>query len=391
MRLPNESQLSREQKEVCFAHTDRPMLVTGPPGSGKTVVAIFRQNALRKKRQRVQALVYNHVLCRYTAVESTFYEWLKNWWKSATGVAFPASGHGPQRRLDFNSAYEQACDGQRPKILDRGNWGHIILDEAQDFEPAAHQFLHLICSGLFDHEPTSKRPSITILADENQRLQATNSTIEQLRAAYFLKPDDVYVLRKNYRNTRQIAALAAEFYVGLPTGKPELPSEQGDMPLLVLTRDIDDAVQRIANFSRLHSNQDIGVLVYYKETRRKFFNKLAHRLKDTSIRVQTYVSDRGDENNDPRRHVFEKGGSITVLCFASSKGLEFDSVFLPELQTLPVNNASEMTTKMNLYVMCSRARRKLVLMISDPERGNPVWRFLPTDPALIEIDDSMIA
>ncbi len=101
MRLPNESQLSREQKEVCFAQTDRPMLVTGPPGSGKTVVAIFRQNALRKKKQRVQALVYNHVLCRYAEVESTFYGWLNKWWRSSTGAAFPASGYGAQRRSDF--------------------------------------------------------------------------------------------------------------------------------------------------------------------------------------------------------------------------------------------------------------------------------------------------
>ena len=46
MRLPKEAQLSREQKEVCFAPSTGTVLVTGPPGSGKTVVALYRAKQL---------------------------------------------------------------------------------------------------------------------------------------------------------------------------------------------------------------------------------------------------------------------------------------------------------------------------------------------------------
>ena len=53
MRLPSESQLSREQREVIAAPTEGTMLVMGPPGSGKTVVAMLRERALKKGRRPV--------------------------------------------------------------------------------------------------------------------------------------------------------------------------------------------------------------------------------------------------------------------------------------------------------------------------------------------------
>ena len=70
-------------------------------------------------------------------------------------------------------------------------------------------------------------------------------------------------------------------------------------------------------------------------------------------------------------------GVVTVLCFASAKGLEFDAVFLPELQTIDVKGRERDTIRMNLYVMCSRARTHLWLSIDDPTGTHDVWKLLP--------------
>ena len=59
MKLPAESQLSREQKEVIAAPTEGTILVMGPPGSGKTVVAMLRERALKKRREQAALVVFN--------------------------------------------------------------------------------------------------------------------------------------------------------------------------------------------------------------------------------------------------------------------------------------------------------------------------------------------
>jgi DNA helicase II / ATP-dependent DNA helicase PcrA len=388
VRLPNEAQLSREQKEVCFAPTDKTILVTGPPGSGKTVIAIFRQNALKKQRKKVQTLVFNHVLKRYTAIDSTFYAWLSDWWRQATGCSFPRSLTQAGGMYDFDAAAAEARGRHKGALAERGDWGHVILDEAQDFAKMAHEFLFVVRELVFAGKPIGKKPSMTILADENQRLTETNSTIGEILGAHLLSDDQIYHLRRNYRNTRQIALLAAAFYTGLPTGVPELPARLGDKPRLVVTDDIDEAVQRIVSYVKLHENQDVGVLVFNHWTRKKLFNKLSYRLRDTAVSVQTYTSDKDDKSCDPTSLEFDVGGSVTVLCFASGKGLEFDAVFLAELQALPVNDQNILWAKMNLYVMCSRARDALFLLVSDPERQNAIWRLLPHTSDLVELEES---
>jgi DNA helicase II / ATP-dependent DNA helicase PcrA len=388
VRLPNEAQLSREQKEVCFAPTAGTILVTGPPGSGKTVVAIFRQNALRKKKQSVQTLVYSKVLSRYTDINSTFYAWLSKWWKGATGKNFPSVGSGRDRRYDFLAAVALATGEAQSALSTKGNWGHLILDEAQDYSPNAHKFLHIVAVASFADRPKNEQPSITILADENQRLHGENSDLKNILDAHYLRPeDDVYELRRNYRNTKEIAAFAAKFYTGLPTGVPEPPTERGDPPRLVVTHSLDDAIRRIVLFAKTRPKEDHGVLVYYEQTRSKVFNKLAHQLKGANLTVQTYTSQWNHEHNDASKLRFDGGGSVTVLCFASAKGLEFDAVFLPEIQTVPMHEDNVLNTKMNLYVMTSRARKNLFLFISDATRGSPIWEILPTDASVVEIED----
>lgn len=389
MRLPSESQLSREQKEVIAAPTEGTMLVTGPPGSGKTVVAMLRERALKKRRKPVVSVVFNNVLTRYTGNELTFQTWLNEWWQTATGTRFPTSNGvdaNGQRKWsqDHAKAIELAFGDKNAALRARGHWGHLILDEAQDFPADAHRLLFQVQQKVFGNLDEDERPSLCLLADENQRITSTHSTIKQIRQAHaFLTEDEEYGLKQNYRNTKPIASFAAHFYVGLPTGIPQLPSTKGDKPR-VFVAELDTAVDRVVTYAKNHPNEEVGVLVNFDATRRKFFNKLTHRLKSTDIVVQTYTSKRDDEHNDASKLAFNKPGVVTVLCFASAKGLEFDAVFLPELQTINIQGAERDTIRMNLYVMCSRARTQLWVAIDDQTRTHEIWTLLPPRDLWVE-------
>jgi len=385
VRMVTESDLSREQREICYAPPTGTILVIGPPGSGKTVVALHRAHGLAQQELEHQVLVFNHVLRKYTGDGSTFYKWLAGWWRRCTGRLFPSTRvHGGpySNRFDFGSAIDQ-LRANVDHFTNGGNWGHLILDEAQDFPREAHVLLSLVQQHL---DSASKKSSLMILADENQRITDANSTIKDIAMTHFLSSEDKYELKRNYRNTLEIARFSGSFYAGLPSGKPELPDRRGSLPTIVRTNGIDSFVDRIATWSMSHDDQEIGILVYYNKTRKKLFNKLMHRLSGTGIRVQTYTSTRDDPNNDPAKLVFDEGGVVTVICFASSKGLEFDTVFLPELQSMPVDFENRDGARMQLYVMSSRARRDLFLGITDPGQNADIWQILPEDESLYRME-----
>jgi DNA helicase II / ATP-dependent DNA helicase PcrA len=383
MKLPPDDDLSPEQKAVCFAPTKETILVSGPPGSGKTVVALFRQKALKNRKKDVQTLVFNHVLRTYTEMGLTFYQWLFKWWRSCGGGSFPYVFVESQKIYDFSEATKLAMTTLKAKISDRGHWGHLILDEAQDFDKAAHGLLAAVKQVCLSGNAESP-PSMTILADENQRINQSNSTIGEIEKAHSLGREQLYTLKKNYRNTRQIAMLAGEFYTGLRTGLPDLPKKNGDKPKLIHTEQINDVVDRIESHVKLYENEEIGILVNYRKTRNKLYNRLEGRLSRIGMRLQMY--DWKDGAEGANNLVFDDGGCVTVLCYASAKGLEFDTVFLPELQTLKIAEGNELVSKMNLYVMASRAREKLFLMISDPDQISPVWEILPFESDLFDVE-----
>ncbi len=66
---------------------------------------------------------------------------------------------------------------------------------------------------------------------------------------------------------------------------------------------------------------------------------------------------------------------IKLITWASCKGLEFDSAFLPELQTVAGDPGGD-DVRMKLYVACTRARRSLTLMYTG--EGEPTLiKYVP--------------
>ena len=82
----------------------------------------------------------------------------------------------------------------------------------------------------------------------------------------------------------------------------------------------------------------------------------------TAHRVQEYIGGQGSKA-EPLDFT---SPAITVATYLTAKGLEFDAVFLP---FLPRISGSDEGVKMQLYVMCSRARDELHMSYSG--EGDP--------------------
>lgn len=451
MKMPNTREISDEQEEIYMeAPMDGAVMVAGPPGTGKTVIAFLRAQALNRRKRSAQVLMYNRVLQKYTEnvvescegqmVSNTLLSWFNRWWLihkietesttaekvylacpferkdevKALGARWDKMHYDPKRRAKgqwyapidvYNrdpKAFEpwRAKDYEAPKIADYqydwqqilistvghlasgmplNDWGHLIIDEAQDFPEKMYGFLRFAANSM-------KNGGLTILADENQRLnEDENSTIEDIVKALAIEDDRRFLLTENFRNTRPIAELASYFYVGLPTGQPTLPRKLGEKPQMIATVSLDQQVDYMVKVLKTSSTGEVGVFAQNDSMRKQLVNKLQHRLRGF-YRVQTYSSK--DEKNCPVDDlVFDTTATVTVINRQSCKGLEFDTVFIPEIQTIPLDGSNLDAFKMNMYVMCSRAREELYVLYSSQSNEQPdiVGYFPDETTGLMEI------
>lgn len=498
MRMPNARQISEEQQDV---FEDAPIignvLVSGPPGTGKTVIAFLRAQALAKKKTEVTVLMYNRVLRRYTenvareiegnVVSKTMHSWLPEWWRkhqiiqeseigfiveppkpSKVYLNSPFSDKeevksvggrwdgkvkkwyvsreayelepikfmkwpefvSPEQPPNADKIYLQCTFDEKEQVKSAGarydpaerkwwvtqeqvnqtpekfqkwidprfnfeppelerwiydwetmldqyteldeevviDWGHLIIDEAQDFSPETFKFLRGAGRSM-------EHGGITILADENQRLQeGHNSSLEDIRHNLKIKADREFRLTKNFRNTKPIAELAKHFYTGLSTGVPESPDKSGGLPKFISVKEQEKQVEYIRNYLQFRGAQEVAVIVDSDADREFYLDKLSELLP--TYHVQHYSSSKPLSSEELK---FDTQGVITILNRRSCKGLEFDTVFVPDLQNFSFNDSDLTTFNMNMYVMCSRARSELVLMyVKEGVSQAPVLKHLPS-------------
>lgn len=378
MRLPPRSSLSPEQERIYTeAPLDGTVVVTGPPGTGKTVLGVYRARLLDKKKTPFDLVMYSRVLKQFTLQSitderlqkkaRTWHSWAYNWWTQA-------NRGGPNWKLpeiakfqpDFLAALVALDSVKHPELL---GWSHLIIDEGQDFPREFYLLLNCVISNPGFHNGC--KPSLTVLADDNQRLDpARNSRLDQICDALGVAISNVYKLRRNFRNTLQIAVLSELFFTGNPRELPERPTKNGPKPALVKFADKAAEAQQIFRFAKANDDLEIGVFLANQRTLKQIHAELAPLCEKAGITLQFYNSK--DKQNLP---VFDKKGSITLLCDRSVKGVEFDAVFVPQLNGFRIDGVQEDFLRMSFYVMSTRARRFLQFSYSDAAEPPEVLRL----------------
>jgi DNA helicase IV len=360
MRLPSYQALSKEQDRINHLPLDGRHLVTGPPGTGKTVMALYRASMLKKRSRTAKLIMFSRLLSQYTesAIDEleldgtvdTFHAWFYGFYRSM--YRQPPPQIEPYRYV-WDAVIETIAQDPPPA----GSVPDLLIDEGQDLPK------------MFFTLAQHVGKNVIVFADENQRLMDDNSTIDDIRT-YGGFPEPL-VLTRNYRNTREIAELAACFYTGLRTGIPSLPERSGPKPVMRSHSSRPEAAKAIATFAKNNADLEIGVFTPTKTLQNSFYYQLTDKVE---IPVQRYVGGRGA--NAERIRFGEPG--LTVVNYASAKGLEFDAVFIPELQELDVDPHGT-DFRMRMYVLISRAREQLFLSYSGHDEPRIVETAFPKE------------
>lgn len=353
MRLPAFEDLSKEQDLIYNLDLDGNYLVSGPPGTGKSVMALYRAQVLTFDDREPALLMYNNVLQQYTAQAAdalevagfvrTFHSWIWRFWREHFKQQ-PPTLEGNSYAPDWAEMTSQFfASPPDPGIL-----ADLLIDEGQDLSLGFFRLTRFFTT------------NITVFADENQQLSDQNTTLDEIAKA--ISADEQLELKRNYRNTAEIAAVAAKFYSGTPTGIPELPTRHGEKPTLRQYDSDAGLADFVARYIKSRNNLTIGIACENNRMQYRILRLLEERK--LPVPVQMYAS-----GNKQHKTLDFDSPAVTIVNFRSLKGLEFDTLFVPELQQHSADPTSA-ATRMMFYVVMSRARDELHISYSG-EGGLP--------------------
>ena len=366
-KLPELHELTEEQLRVNRLPKNGQFLVVGGPGTGKSVVALLR--AMKFAGDDYLFLTFNHVLSHSSRQLLTEGELKAN---TATSwfykTYYDKYGHYVPEKEDRIPDYSRIADQyQKENIAEHGV--KLIVDEAQDMETGYYECLmELGYTNFF------------LLADQNQQITNQHSTRQELTDLLGLDITDVIELTTNHRNSTPIARLAGHFYTDSSSPPPELPERPSlDTPTLYEYGRVDSCVELILREADKDDTRLIGVIVPSDAKRGDYVKKLRQmdiRRDNPKPLVSTYA-----KGNNPAVNIDFSLGGIVVLNDKSVKGIEFDTVFVIT-DGLKIFNNDQDLIKKRLYVMCSRAREKLVILKSASLPSNVIDLF-PQDENML--------
>ncbi len=337
-KLPNGSDLSEEQLDIINLPTTKDWVIKGAPGTGKTVMAIYRagQASQASKGKKVLMLVYNNPLMRFlsTAIQGNYYknvevqtyhQWLNDVYRKNYLGAVPKNG------------YELIWESVSSDLSRLGKkYAHVIIDEAQDFPIELLKILKKIS----DH--------MTCFIDPNQAIEiGKTDTYDAIKALCVEAP---YKLTRNFRNTKPIRDFSALY---CKDGEPAPSSTPGKRPAIIkcVSGDFDDLNRKMAEVIRRNKEKNIGIIVNAKSLNRTFESMQSILPSDVNIQMQkTMTTNKID---------FDKTG-VKIVSYGTMKGLEFDIVLLPLFDKIPMQDGGIVDAN-RVYVAVTRPINELYL------------------------------
>lgn len=317
--LPPITQLTIPQQAAL--NETRQIALSGGPGTGKSVVSLWRHI---KNYQNDR----NSLLLTYTTT-------LKQYLKACCRT---------QNRNAANNV------GTSFKDKPHSQWQEIIIDEAQDLDN--DYYLDIRQYG-----------NVSYGADDSQILYPTHCSTQAELSNIF--PSNVScVLNRNFRSTQRIMKFARQAFPNAVIPQriiDGLANNVGELPVLLISNgdtydrtnsEQNDAIERIID-SFHADDHNIAILVPWKSD----VNVFEKVLDDKGIEYSLYYEDKERFPDG-----CEEISNIHLTTFKSAKGLEFDTVIIPNFHKYTEICGKFNTDWQDFYVACTRARSNLYLI-----------------------------
>ncbi|MFF4951818.1 DNA helicase [Streptomyces chattanoogensis] len=340
MTFPSLLDLEIEQQAVIDIPFHGRHVITGAPGAGKTVMAVYRAWALATAGRHVALVTRSNLLHQYLAqlapdltgvlTVTTYHRWIREFWRAHFRTGPP--------QTDEDGWIYNWNEMQRDCILQKVTCAvHLVVDEGQNLPVAFYQLCRILGIG------------VTVFADEEQRIGDEQSSVSEICGALAVRAAPL-VLRDNHRNSREIAMLASEFCKELG-GENLLPTRSGRTPRVLRVPSLESLLTGISHYFKANSGRSIGIICRS--------NRLLRDIQSGFTRLGLAQHTQAYAYDDPYRNTVDFSvRPIRIVSAASVKGLEFDSVFVPDLDAY-TEDPTSVDARLRFFVLCTRAREDL--------------------------------
>ena len=321
-QLTKQTDLTYAQQTA--VNEPRPIALSGGPGTGKSVVSLWRHINCHKRENKI-----NSLLLTYTV---SLREYLK---QSARTQSESAANN-----INTSLSGKASCR----------KYAEVIIDEAQDLDAGYYSDIKKMCD------------KVTYGADDAQIAYPEHScSAESLRELF---PSNVRcILDQNFRSTYYIMSFVKKAFPNAFISQDILDdlrdrNRMGNKPYY-LTFD-DGGYQKESHkqqkaicdiINRYHSNtHNIAILVPWKNDVQKWADMLGEMGFNYS-----YYYDGCSMNGINNVH---------VTTFKSAKGLEFDTVIIPDFDKYPRICGNYNIDWKDFYIGVTRAKMNLYLISS---------------------------
>lgn len=325
--LPQITQLTISQQAALNEMNQ--IALSGGPGTGKSVVSLWRHISNYQRHKKSLLLTYTTTLARYLNA-------------CCKTQSLDAAKNVGRSYRDSNRIKE--------------GWTEIIIDEAQDLPKDYYKAILKVSYG----------------ADDSQILYPSQGITQRELKGLFSNNVD-YVLDKNFRSTQRIMQFAKRVFPDayIPQSTIEgLSNNVGELPTLLITgrNQWNDEIERfdISNVKQNESiiriinsfrsdTHNIAILVPFKKHAQAFENVLKeNNITDYSIFYEDHTGRFPDGCEEIK--------NVHITTFKSAKGLEFDTVIIPNF-----HECNQICGQFNIewkdyYVGVTRARSNLYLI-----------------------------
>lgn len=329
--MPQITQLTISQQAAL--NETKQIALSGGPGTGKSVVSLWRHLSNHQNRTRSLLLTFTTTLAKY--------------------LSACCAVQSPQAAANIKTSLQG-----KPKV--GSQWNEIIVDEAQDLPITFYEEIKNIAP-------------ISYGADDSQILYPNNCSKQNELKLLFGSNID-YVLDKNFRNTQRIMQFAKTLFPDAYIPQSTiigLANNVGELPVMIISDknnwngdegkfDISNSKQNqsiIKIINTFRSDQhNIAILVPFKNDAQAFERVLnENNITDFSI----YYDDRTHFPSG-----CEDIKNVHITTFKSAKGLEFDTVIIPNFDKYRNVCGSFNTEWQDYYVAVTRARSNLYIISS---------------------------
>ncbi len=382
LSLHNLETMDLHQEKLAKQLGDKNRLIRGVAGSGKTLILASRARLIKQEHPdwKVLILCYNISLSRSIAsmVQAKMEE-PADLFESVLETEDRMKGVTVRNFHEWLKKDLRIADGQITDMIGKLEAGEAILpkydavliDEGQDFEA---EWLKLV--SLLLNEDTF---SMLLVEDRAQTIYQRGRNYLQNTGLDFRGRSKI--LQINYRNTAQIVQFAWDFYqehteskkvvTGEIEGQEIIPPmstrRKGPEPALVRTASWSEESRMVAKtIQKLHQEKKVP----YEEMLVLYRVKRTHKIAVVDTLKRTFQSEGipfnwVTENPTSKRLYQKEDGTVKISTFDSSKGLDFQAVFIVNADNMPFALEEDKNRETALmYIGMTRAIEYLMISYS---------------------------